>query len=133
MEAMNLIEKGSTVLIADDDRMFCVMLKQFFETNGYVVVTVDDGEKAVKAFEEQGAAFLMLDGDMPEMDGFAACEMIRSTDAGATVPVFMVTALEGKAAFDCAMAVEASDFISKPINWPELRNKLSCVMDFDLK
>ncbi|MBL4774676.1 MAG: response regulator transcription factor [Mariprofundus sp.] len=132
MEMMKLIEKGSTVLVADDDRMFCVMLKQFFEANGYKVLTVEDGEKAVNAFVEQPQALLMLDGDMPQMDGFAACEMIRSTEAGAAVPIFIVTALEGEAALDCAMAVEASDFVSKPINWPELRNKLSCVMDFNL-
>ncbi len=132
MEMMNLIEKGSTVLVADDDRMFCVMLKQFFEANGYQVITVEDGEQAVKVFTEQSISLLMLDGDMPEMDGFAACEIIRSTDAGMSVPIFLVTALEGDGALDCAMAVEASDFVSKPIVWPELRNKLSCVMDFAL-
>ncbi len=133
MEEMNLIQKGSTVLVADDDRMFCVMLKQFFEANGYHVVTVEDGEQGVNAFmQQQEIEVIMLDGDMPEMDGFAACEMIRSTDRGAGVPIFIVTALEGDAALDCAMAVEASDYITKPVNWPELRNKLSCVMEFDL-
>jgi len=135
METMNLIKKGATVLVADDDRMFCVMLKQFFEAGGYQVITVEDGEQAVHAFTDQLAnkqpvSLLMLDGDMPEMDGFAACEMIRSTDA--SVPVFMVTALEGEAALQCAMQVEASDYITKPIVWPELRNKLSCIMEFDL-
>ncbi|MDQ6969945.1 MAG: response regulator [Mariprofundus sp.] len=129
---MDLIEKGSTVLVADDDRMFCVMLKQFFEANGYQVIIVEDGEQAVKAFADQSISLVMLDGDMPEMDGFAACEMIRSMPAGASVPVFIVTALEGEAALDCAMAVEASDFVTKPIVWSELRNKLSCMMDFDL-
>jgi len=132
MEMMDLIEKGSTVLVADDDRMFCVMLKQFFEANGYQVITVEDGEQAVNAFAKDPAALLLLDGDMPEMDGFAACEMIRSMPTGASVPVFIVTALEGEAALDCAMAVEASDFVTKPIVWAELRNKLSCIMDFDL-
>jgi len=132
MEMMNLIEKGSIVLVADDDRMFCVMLKQFFEANGYKVISVENGERAVEAFVEHRPALLMLDGDMPEMDGFAACEMIRSSDTGMAVPIFMVTALEGDAALDCAMAVEASDFVTKPIVWSELRNKLSCVMDFDL-
>jgi len=132
MEMMNLIKKGSTVLVADDDRMFCVMLKQFFEVNGYAVITVEDGEQAVHAFMQQPAALLLLDGDMPNMDGFAACEMIRSTEAGETVPIFIVTALEGAAALDCAMAVEATDFVTKPIAWPALRNKLSCIMEFDI-
>jgi len=132
METMNLIRKGATVLVADDDKMFCVMLKQFFEANGYQVITVENGEQAVHAFVDQPAALLMLDGDMPEMDGFAACEMIRASEAGATVPVFIVTALEGSAALDCAMEVEASDYITKPIDWSELRNKLSCIMEFDL-
>jgi len=132
MDDMNLIEKSATVLVADDDPMFCVMLKQFFEANGYVVHTVEDGEQAVRAFEQQQPAMLMLDGDMPEMDGFAACEMIRSLPGGETLPIFMITALEGQAAMDCAVEVMASDYVTKPINFPEMRNKLSCVMEFDL-
>ncbi|RLL52161.1 response regulator [Mariprofundus sp. EBB-1] len=132
MNDMNLIEKGATVLVADDDPMFCVMLTQFFQANGYVVITVDDGEQAVKIFEQQHPAMIMLDGDMPVMDGFAACEVIRTLPGGEELPIFMITALEGKAAMDCAIAVMASDFVTKPIQFPELRNKLSCVMEFDL-
>ncbi len=132
MNDMNLIEKGATVLVADDDPVFCIMLKQFFQANGYVVHTVEDGAQAVQTFEQQQPAMIMLDGDMPEMDGFAACQMIRALPGGEALPIFMITALEGPAAIDCAVAVMASDFITKPINFPELRNKLSCVMAFDL-
>lgn len=129
---MNLIQKGATVLVADDDPMFCILLKQFFEANGYRVITVPDGAQAVIACRDVSPALLMLDGDMPEMDGFAACEVIRTLPDGDLLPIFIVTALDGQAALDCAMGVEASDFVSKPINWPELRNKLSCVMEFSL-
>ena len=129
MNAMSLIEKGATVLVADDDLMFCVMLKQFFEANGYNAITVEDGEAAVHAFEEHQPALVMLDGDMPEMDGFAACEMIRTLPEGGLLPIFIITALEGHAALDCAIAVEASDYVTKPINWSDFRNKLSCVME----
>lgn len=129
---MNLIQKGATVLVADDDPMFCILLKQFFEANGYRVITVPDGAQAVIACRDVSSALLMLDGDMPEMDGFAACEVIRTLPGGDLLPIFIVTALDGQAALDCAMGVEASDFVSKPINWPELRNKLSCVMEFSL-
>jgi len=132
MTDMNLIKKGATVLVADDDPMFCVMLTQFFEANGYVVITVGDGEQAVQAYQRQHPAIVMLDGDMPEMDGFAACEVIRSLPGGEMLPIFMITALEGQAAMDCAVAVMASDYVTKPIQFPELRNKLSCVMEFDL-
>ena len=132
MNAMNLIKKGATVLVADDDPMFCVMLKQFFEANGYYVLTVPDGEQAVQLFERQQPAMVLLDGDMPEMDGFAACEMIRSLPGGDVLPVFIITALEGQAAMDCAVAVMASDYVTKPIHFPDLRNKLSCVMEFAL-
>ena len=132
MNAMNLIKKGATVLVADDDPMFCVMLKQFFEANGYHVLTVPDGEQAVQLFERQQPAMVLLDGDMPEMDGFAACEMIRSLPGGDVLPGFIITALEGQAAMDCAVAVMASDYVTKPIHFPDLRNKLSCVMEFAL-
>ncbi|MBL1353774.1 MAG: response regulator [Zetaproteobacteria bacterium] len=126
---MNLIQQGASVLIADDDPMFCVMLRQFFEKMGCSVRTVEDGEEAVNAFQDKAPEIVMLDGDMPNMDGFAACEFIRALDAGKEVPIFIVTALEGEAAEACAFAVNASSYITKPIHWDELRNTLSCVME----
>ncbi|MDX8390029.1 MAG: response regulator [Mariprofundaceae bacterium] len=126
---MELIGRGATVLIADDDPMFCVILRQFFEGQGYTVITVVDGNEAVEAFVRDVPEVVMLDAEMPELDGFAACEAIRSHPNGATTPIFIVTALEGQAAFECAFAAEASDYITKPIDWAEFRNKLSCVME----
>jgi len=126
---MKLIQQGSKVLIADDDSMFCVMLKQFFENMGYSVTTVEDGEEAVMSFQRSVPDVVILDGDMPKMDGFAACEMIRSFPEGEAVPIFIVTALEGEAAEACAFSVHASSYITKPIQWDELRNTLSCVME----
>jgi len=126
---MNLIQHGARVLIADDDPMFCVMLGQFFENMGYQVTTVEDGEEAVNAFQTDRPDLVVLDGDMPNMDGFAACGFIRGLEAGEAVPIFIVTALEGQAAEDCAFAVHASSYITKPIQWDELRNTLSCVME----
>jgi len=126
---MNLIQQGATVLIADDDPMFCVMLKQFFENIGYTVETVEDGEEALMAFQRISPEVVILDGDMPKMDGFAACEMIRSLPDGDAVPIFMITALEGEAAEACAFSVHASSYITKPIQWDGLRNTLSCVME----
>jgi len=126
---MNLIQQGANVLIADDDPMFCVMLGQFFENMGYQVITVEDGEEAVNAFQSHAPEVIVLDGDMPNMDGFAACEFIRGLDAGEDVPIFIITALEGEAAERCAFAANASSYITKPIQWDELRNTLSCVME----
>lgn len=126
---MNFIQPGQTVLIADDDPMFCVMLQQFFEQMGYHVQQTEDGAQAVQYFEEHHPAMLILDGDMPNMDGFAACECIRSMEGGATVPIFIVTALTGDAAADCALAVQANSYISKPIQWQAFRDALSCVME----
>ncbi|MDX8398016.1 MAG: response regulator [Mariprofundaceae bacterium] len=129
---IDIIQKGSKLLIADDDPMFCVMLRQFFEVNGYKVDTVSDGDEAVQAFGEGEYHAVILDGDMPNMDGFAACEVIRAHPAGGLLPIIIVTALEGDAAQQCAMQVQASDYVKKPINWPEFRNTLSCMLEIDL-
>ncbi len=126
---MNLIQPHQHILIADDDPMFCVMLQQFFEHMGYTVQSVENGELAVRYFEQHHPALLVLDGDMPNMDGFAACEFIRSIEAGASVPIFIVTALTGDAAADCALAVHATHYMSKPIQWQDFRDALSCVME----
>src|SRR6185369_207288 len=60
---------------------------------------------------------------MPEKDGFAVCRELRATPAGARVPVLMMTALNDVESIERAYQSGATDFITKPINWPILGHR----------
>jgi len=114
----------ATVLIVDDDPTFLLMLAQFFENEGYYVIQSADGEAAVSAFCECQPDCVLMDVKMPVMDGFEACRRIRLFPDGKDVPIIMVTARESDEAVDLCYESGASDYISKPIHWAVLRNRV---------
>ena len=116
--------KKTTILIVDDDPTFLLMLSQFLGKEGYHVIQAADGELAVAAFREFHPDCVLMDIAMPVLDGFEACRRIRLTPDGKEVTVIMVTARESDEAVDLCYESGASDYISKPIHWAVLRNRV---------
>ena len=71
---------------------------------------------------------ILMDVDMPNMDGFAACREIRRIETGAAVPIIMVTGGDDIEAVTNAYEAGATDFVSKPINWPILGHRVLYVL-----
>ena len=117
------------VIVADDDEITLGLIKAFLEKNGYDTVLVENGVEAVKAFQEHAPDLALLDADMPVMDGFQACEMIRTLPGSRQTPIVMVTALSDDASVDLAFAVGAEDYITKPIHWAVLRQRIRLLLD----
>ncbi len=72
---MSTIKK---ILIADDDKFMRLSLKAVLEKENYMVITANDGNEAVAAFKDSQPDCVLLDGLMPNVDGFTACLQIRS-------------------------------------------------------
>jgi diguanylate cyclase len=73
-------------------------------------------------------AIVLLDVDMPGMDGFSVCKRLRAEPRLATVPIVMVTGHEDSAAISLAFQAGATDFISKPVNWALLPHRLKYIL-----
>ena len=71
---------------------------------------------------------MLLDVDMPGMDGYAVCRRLRAEARFATVPIVMVTGHEDSAAISRAFDAGATDFISKPVNWALLPRRLAYIL-----
>lgn len=117
-------EKGATVLIADDDESQLMLLEQTLLINQFEVLVARNGVEAVEAFIEHRPDVVLLDVDMPEMDGFTACELIRNQFPELTVPIVMVTGMDDVESIERAYAVGADDFISKPLSWHVLGHRV---------
>ena len=112
------------VLIADDDPTQVVLMQEVLQQSGYRVLTAQDGKLALEIFNQANPDIVLLDVDMPLMNGFEVCESIRASETDWKTPIFIVTGLEDQSSVERAYQIGATDFISKPIAWPVLPHRL---------
>jgi len=120
--------KRGVVLVADDDPVMRMLMLEMLGQVGLDGIEAADGIEAVALFRQAAPDLVLLDVDMPRMDGFAACREIRQAEGGAGVPVIMVTGADDIEGVTSAYEAGATDFVSKPINWPILGHRVLYVL-----
>jgi diguanylate cyclase (GGDEF)-like protein len=115
-------------IIADDEDLGRLLLAETAVASGLTPLSFDNGLAALKAALSQDVAIVLLDVDMPGMDGYAVCRRLRAEARLATVPIVMVTGHEDSAAISRAFDAGATDFISKPVNWALLPRRLAYIL-----
>ena len=118
----------ATVLVADDDPVMRLLMLEMLEGVGLEGIEAADGQEAVALAHARAPDLILLDVEMPRMDGFAACRAIRDLPNGAMVPIVMVTGGDDLEAVTNAYEAGATDFVSKPINWPILGHRVLYVL-----
>jgi PAS domain S-box-containing protein len=114
----------NVILVVDDDYMLRMQLRELLETAGYRVAEASNGAEALAVYTQLQPDMVLLDALMPEMDGFSCCAQLQTLPGGDRTPVLMITALYDQASLERAFAVGAADFITKPIKWPILRQRV---------
>jgi diguanylate cyclase (GGDEF)-like protein len=115
-------------IIADDEELGRLLLAESAAEAGLTPLAFEDGAAALAAALAQDVAIVLLDVDMPMMDGYSVCRRLRAEQRLATVPIVMVTGHDDAAAIDLAFAAGATDFISKPLNWALLPRRIEYVL-----
>lgn len=112
------------VLIVDDESVTRLMVRRVLLDSGYDVMEAEDGQAAVASCREHLPDLVLMDVRMPTMNGFDACRAIRKLPSGLLVPILMLTGLDDVMAATLAFEAGATDFITKPINWALLSQRL---------
>ena len=110
----------SKILICDDDPTVRLLARECLEAAGLEVAEAEDGESALKAFHSEQPDLIFLDVDMPKMDGFQVCAAIRESTDGKDIPILIATGANDSASIDRGFEVGATQYKTKPINWPLL-------------
>lgn len=113
-----------SALVVDDDPTQRSLLTATLQGVGFKVSEAGNGREAVDCLPEVNPAIVLLDVEMPEMDGFEACEAIRAMPGFRNIPIVMVTGNEDSESIDRAYRLGATDFVSKPINWSLLGHRI---------
>ncbi len=122
-------QKDSLVLVIDDDRFMRIQLRQAMEQAGYQVAEANDGEQGLAAYTRLHPDVVLLDALMPVMDGFTCCTQLQRLPNGDRTPILMITALEDQESVDQAFEAGASDYITKPIHWAVLRQRVRRLLE----
>jgi PleD family two-component response regulator len=120
--------KSRIAIIADDEDIGRLLLAESVAAVGLTSLAFENGQEALDAALNSNPAIVLLDVDMPGMDGYAVCKSIRSKASHATVPIVMVTGHEDSMAIGRAFEAGATDFISKPVNWALLSRRLEYIL-----
>lgn len=112
------------ILVVDDDPMIRTTARATLERLGMRVEEADDGRAALEALDEHFPSLVILDVMMPGMNGFEVCRRIRDSKEHSRIPVFVLTGLNDPEAIDQAYDSGATDFITKPVPWPVLGERV---------
>ena len=99
------------ILIVEDDKELADLLTDFLRDEGYTVTAVESGGRALELFEKYGAKLVVLDINLPDVNGFAVCSRLREN---ADTPIFIVSARTDKEDKLNGLDLGADDYIEKP-------------------
>jgi len=125
---INPVTDNAMVVVVDDDRAMRQMIHKVLAGSGFRVEQAEDGAQALDLCARFTPDIVLMDALMPVMDGFEACARLRQQPGTENIPVLMVTGLNDEQSVDRAMKAGASDFITKPIYWPLLLQRLRHIL-----
>jgi DNA-binding response OmpR family regulator len=114
------------VLIVDDALAARNLLKGFFKEEGYEVVVASNGEEALELAERENPHVIILDIDMPGIDGIEVCKKLKAEDNTRFIPVIMATGL-GDTYLE-ALEAGAEEFVCKPFHLAELSIRVKSML-----
>jgi adenylate cyclase len=109
-------ERGARLLVADDNKVNRLLLGRTLELQGHRISSADNGRRALEMLRAESFDLLLLDLEMPELDGFALLEIIAADDELREVPVIVTSSLEGVAHVARCIELGADDYLHKPVN-----------------
>jgi len=115
---------NKSILIIDDDvdirRVLSLKLKKL----GYSIIEAEDGNVGLQKLKNELPDMVMVDVNMPGMDGFEFCEHVAKLNSEKHIPIMVMTAQDDQASVNRAYEKGATDFITKPVNYAKLDHRI---------
>jgi len=105
----------SRILIVDDERFNLTTLNELLKPDHQIMVAMN-GQQAIKAAIAQRPDLILLDINMPEMDGYEACQLLKADPITQNIPIIFITALSDASDETRGLELGAADYITKPFN-----------------
>ena len=116
------------ILIVDDQRDLAGMIADMLGDAGFATRTADNGRDALADIQADRPDLLVLDVNMPGLDGFEVATMLKADPSTATIPIIMVSAQAGRGSRVIGLESGAEDYLSKPVDQAELIAKIRNIL-----
>lgn len=121
--------KSARILLAEDNRVNRLLLARHVELLGHQVEMVEDGLAALERMQQSAFDLLLLDIDMPGMDGLQLLEKLRAQPELRELPVIVTSAVEGMDAVVRCVELGAEDYLHKPVNLVLLKARINASLE----
>jgi diguanylate cyclase (GGDEF)-like protein/PAS domain S-box-containing protein len=113
------------IYVVDDQRINLDLISIFLEDQGFNILTETDIIKAIPEIEKLSPDLILLDILMPNLDGFEACYLLKSSQKTKNIPIIFLTTLDDRQNKIKGLELGAIDYIFKPINFSELSSRIN--------
>lgn len=117
-------DRPAKVLVVDDDATLRSLVRVRLKKFGFEVIEAGNGKAAVDCYVRVDPDIILMDANMPGMDGFEATRILKDMTIDNPIPILMVSGLEDDESVDKAFSAGATEYITKPICWPLLIHRL---------
>jgi CheY-like chemotaxis protein len=114
------VEKKAKILVVEDDFMNMILVKEILALYGYEVVEAGNGKEAVEKAAKEKPDLILMDINLPEMDGVAATKKIKAEESTKKIPVFALTASVMKGDAEKFLSEGFDGYLAKPIETKKL-------------
>ena len=123
-----VLDEPTRILFVDDDPILREFAQVNLETPTTSIDVAADGLEALNILTAGNHDLVLLDLEMPGVDGYEACRRMRCLPGGVELPIVVVTSLDDPGSIERAYAAGATDFVTKPINWVLLVHRVRYVL-----
>ena len=116
------------ILVADDLAMNRELMREMLESSGYVVVEARDGSEAIREAYGGRPDLILLDLDMPVLNGYAVARRLRQDKDFLEIPIIAITGLSSREDRERAYDAGFNSFLRKPFNLSNLRDEIECFL-----
>lgn len=113
------------VLVVEDDPSISALLTKALQNNGYTVVNASDGEAALVLCVEERPDVILLDVNLPKLDGFSVAKRLKGVQSLKGIPIIFLTAKDRPADMIQGIQAGAKHYLTKPFKIEELMSKVS--------
>lgn len=124
-----MADSGARLLVADDNKVNRLLLTRSLELQGHRVASAENGQVALDMLRREGFDLLLLDMEMPELDGFQVLEQLVADPRLRDLPVIVTSSLEGVAHVARCIELGADDYLPKPVNPVLLRARINSSLE----
>jgi CheY-like chemotaxis protein len=120
---------AASLLVVDDNSMNRIMLSRYIIRLGYQATLVENGRQALDKLQGEPFDLVLLDVEMPEMDGYQVLEQLKADQRLRDIPVIMISAVEELESVVKCIELGAQDYLPKPFNPVLLRARLTACLE----